>query len=371
MAKARSLTQFQQTFPDEARCAAFLFERRWPDGFVCPDCGARRAAALKSRSYTFECLDCGRQTSITAGTAMHRSKLSLTTWFWAAHLMATHSNGMSARQFEDQLGLTYKTAWLLTQKLRRSMVDPNREPLEGVVEVDQTEIPFRVGDTFFEPGDAGKILIAGAVEVIDRDTNQAKPRRKHAKYLDARSGRVRLAMIADNSAASIEAFVKANAKRGTTLLTDGHASFPGLSGDYRHDPRVVGKMAGHVVLPWIHRVFALLKRWSLGTYHGLRRKHVDTYLEEFVFRYNRRFYRHVSFETLLGIASHHEPVSYWDIAGHANPRKGEKTVRRTPRHRKTAAGMRQDQTSLAQTEGQNHAVEIGQPLNMDEPGTTG
>ena len=117
MAKARSLAEFQQFFPDEAHCAAFLFERRWPDGFVCPGCGARRAAALRSRAYTFECLDCGRQTSITAGTAMHRSKLPLTTWFWAAHLMATHSNGMSARQFEDQLGLTYKTAWLLTQKL--------------------------------------------------------------------------------------------------------------------------------------------------------------------------------------------------------------------------------------------------------------
>jgi ISXO2-like transposase domain len=126
-----------------------------------------------------------------------------------------------------------------------------------------------------------------------------------------------------------------------------------------------------VVLPWIHRVFALLKRWSLGTYHGLRRKHVDTYLEEFVFRYNRRFYRHVSFEALLGIAALHEPSSYWDIAGHANPRKGEKVVRRAPRRRKTATGMQQDGSSDAPTESQNHAAEIGQPLNMDAPGTTG
>jgi len=130
MASARSLSEFQKAFPDEARCVAFLFQRRWPDGFVCP-CGKRRAVALKSRPRLYECLDCGRQTSITAGTAMHRSKLPLTTWFWAAHLMATHSNGMSARQLEDQLGVTYKTAWLLTQKLRRSMVDPDRDPLEG------------------------------------------------------------------------------------------------------------------------------------------------------------------------------------------------------------------------------------------------
>ena len=151
---------------------------------------------------------------------MHRSKLPLTAWFWAAHLMATHSNGMSARQLEDQLGVTYKTAWLLTQKLRRSMVDPDRKPLEGVVEVDQAEIPFREGDAFFEPGNAGKILVIGAVEVIDRDVNQARPRRKHAKYLDTRSGRIRLAMIANNSAKSIEAFVKANVKRSTRNHAD-------------------------------------------------------------------------------------------------------------------------------------------------------
>jgi len=320
MARARSLSEFQKAFADEASCVAFLFKRRWPEGFICPGCSERRVAVLKSRPRLYECLDCGRQTSITAGTAMHRSKLPLTAWFWAAHLMATHSNGMSARQLEDQLGVTYKTAWLLTQKLRRSMVDPDREPLEGVVEVDQAEIPFREGDAFFEPGNAGKILVIGAVEVIDRDINQAKPRRKHAKYLDTRSGRIRLAMIANNSARSIEAFVKANVKRGTTLITDGHASYPGLTG-YRHDPRIVGKMAGHVVLPWIHRAFSLMKRWSLGTYHGLRRKHVDSYLNEFVFRYNRRFHRHVSFEALLGLAAHYEPASYWDIVKRDNPLK--------------------------------------------------
>ena len=141
--------------------AAFLFERRWPGGFVCPVCGKDRAAILKSRAHTYECLDCGRQTSLTAGTVMHRSKLPLTAWFWAAHLMSTHSNGMSARQLEDQLGLTYKTAWLLAQKLRRSMVDPDREALEGVVEVDQAEIPFRAGDSFFDPGNAEATVHAG------------------------------------------------------------------------------------------------------------------------------------------------------------------------------------------------------------------
>jgi predicted RNA-binding Zn-ribbon protein involved in translation (DUF1610 family) len=244
VARARSLSEFQTSFPDETSCAAFLFQRRWPQGFVCPACGGGRAALLKSRAHTNECLHCGRQTSITAGTAMHRSKLPLTVWFWAAHLMATHSNGMSAVQLEAQLGITYKTARLLAQKLRQSTIDPQREPLEGVVEVDQAEIPFWADNSFFDPVKSGKILIVGAVEVIDRGTNQAKPRRRGAKYLDTRSGRIRLAAIRDNSAASIEAFVRANVKTGTTLLIDGHRSYPGLT-DYRHDPRTVGKMAGH------------------------------------------------------------------------------------------------------------------------------
>jgi Transposase zinc-ribbon domain len=95
VAMAKLLAQFQESFPDEASCAAYLFKRRWPGGFVCPGCHRNRAVSLKSRAFTRECLDCGRQTSITAGTVMHRSKLPLTVWFWAAHLVAAHSDSMS------------------------------------------------------------------------------------------------------------------------------------------------------------------------------------------------------------------------------------------------------------------------------------
>ena len=123
------------------------------------------------------------------------------------------------------------------------------------------------------------------------------------------------------------------------------------------------------ILPWIHRAFSLLKRWSFGTYHGSRRKHVDTYLNEFVVRYNRRFYYHVSFETLLGLAAHHVPANYWDIVNQVNPRKGARTIRLAPRRRKTATGMRQDGvTPELRTD---HDRDIGQvdPLHVDEPGT--
>jgi len=338
-----SLFEFQRRFPDEASCALFLSERRWPDGFTCPECGGTRSYLLKSRAYTYECVSCGRQTSVTAGTIMHRTKLPLTIWFWAAHLMATHSNGMSAQQLMGQLGLgSYKTAWLLAQKLRRTMVDPNRDPLEGVVEVDQTEMPFRADGNPDIPLKTGKIIVIGAVEVIDRATGKAqRPKALGQKYLDTLSGRIRLAAIPSNHARHIHAFIKANIAPGATLVTDGHASYPGVT-DYRHDPRIVGNMAAHIPLKWIHRVFALLKRWSLGTYHGLRRQHIDVYLNEFVFRYNRRFYRHVSFETVLGLAAHRSPESYWDITGQQNPRKEAAPARRNPRRRKTASGMRHD-----------------------------
>ena len=108
MARARSLSEFQTSFPDETSCAAFLAERRWPQGFVCPACGSTRAALLMSRAHTYECLDCGRQTSITAGTAMDLSKLPLTVRFWAAYLTATRSHGLSTVQLEAQLGITYR-----------------------------------------------------------------------------------------------------------------------------------------------------------------------------------------------------------------------------------------------------------------------
>ena len=331
MVRQLSFLEFQAWFPDEDACIRLLLDRRWPDGFSCPKCGGRSGDLLKSRVYTYECRGCGRQTSATAGTIMHRTKLPLRVWFWAAHLMATHSNGMSARQLAGQMGIAYSSAWLLEQKLRRAMVNPNRDLLEGVVEVDQTEMPFRANDDPDTPLKTGKIIVIGAVEVRDRTTGKAqKPKAFGAKYLDTLSGRCRLAVISSNEAVHI----RANIAPGSTLVTDGHASYPGVDG-YRHDPRVVGNMAAHIPLKWIHRVFALLKRWGLGTYHGFRPEHIDTYLNEFAFRYNRRFYRHVSFEAVLGIATDHAPLSYWDITGRDNPRKGRAVIRRNPQKRRT------------------------------------
>ena len=267
----RSLLEFQRRFPDDAACAAYLAAARWPDGFVCPACASLKGWALTTKAWTFECAACHRQTSVTAGTVLHGSKLKLTVWFWAAYLMATHSNGISALQLQKQLGLgSYKSAWLLCAKLRRALVAPDRQPLAGLVEVDETEIPCRAKDDPPTAGGGrsgqGKLLIAGAVEV--RPGGPA---------------RIRLAAIEDFSARSLHAFLKADLAPGATAKTDGWSGYPGAPG-VDHEPHVIGPMAAHVVLPWVHRVFANLKTWALGVYHGLRRPHLQAYLDEFVFR---------------------------------------------------------------------------------------
>jgi hypothetical protein len=142
--KPMSRTDFDSRFPDDAACARHLAQLRWPDGFVCPARGACKGWKLETKRFTWECSGCHRRTSVTAGTVMHRSKVRLRTWFEAVHLMTSHSNGISAEQAQAHLRLgSYKTAWLLLHKLRRAMVNPERSLLQGLVEVDETEVPLR------------------------------------------------------------------------------------------------------------------------------------------------------------------------------------------------------------------------------------
>src|SRR5215213_290270 len=236
----RSLPEFEARFPDEAACARWLFERRWPDGFRCPGCGHGKGWELERGTLLVECARCHRQTSVTAGTVLHRSHLPLRTWFLAAWLVATHTNGISARQLGRQLGLgSYKSAWLLVRKLRRAMVDPGREPLAGLVEVDESSIPFRAKDEPVRPGRShdGKLLVAGAVEIRGKGP-----------------GRIRLAAIADYSAVALGAFVAAAIAAGSTVVSDGWSGYARLK-EVKHDPKVVGDVPAHAVLPWVHRVF--------------------------------------------------------------------------------------------------------------------
>ena len=293
-----SLLAFQRMFPDDDACAAWLIEMRWPDGFVCPACGHDKGWALRGKVHTFECAGCRRQTSATAGTILHASKLPLTVWFWAAYLMATHSNGISALQLQKQLGIgSYRSAWLLAHKLRTAMVNPERNLLSGLVEIDEASLPFRTRNDppSGEQGRShdGKMLIVGAIELGDGTI----------------PGRLRLAEISSYGAADLGRFVETAADPDAVAKTDGWAGYVGVPAD-RHDVHILGKTAAHLVLPWIHQVFSNLKGWARGVYHGLRRKHLQAYLDEFVFRFNRRKTHHAAFRSLFGLAVKAKPLTY-------------------------------------------------------------
>ena len=220
-----SLIDFQHQFPDDDACAAWLSAARWPSGFRCPACAGAKGWPHGGKPFTFECAACCKQTSVTAGTIMHGSKLPLIVWFWAVYLMATHSNGISALQLQKQLGLgSYKSAWLLCAKLRRAMVAPGRAPLAGLIEVDEAEIPLRTkADPVCGGGGRspqGKMFVAGAGAVeVENDA----------------PGRLRLAAIKDFSASSLHGFVAANVAPGATIKTDGWPSYA-RAPDVRHEP---------------------------------------------------------------------------------------------------------------------------------------
>ena len=297
-----SRMQFEARFPDDDACARYLADKRWPDGFVCPACSGRKGWRLRRRLLTWECAACGRQTSVTAGTVMARTHLPLRSWFIAVHIVTSHSNGISALQLQAQLGLgSYKSAWLLLQKLRRAMVDPDRSLLQDLVEVDESELPFRSRN---DPADAprggrsaaGKLFVAGAVELSE----------------DGHPRRIRLDPIRDFSAATLRAFLDRAASPGARVITDGWRGYEGMP-NHQHIAKVVGTAKAHEILRWVHRVFANLKTWALGVYHGLRKVHLRRYLDEFVFRWNRRRHTHAAFDSLLRIGTKLGPATYRDF----------------------------------------------------------
>jgi transposase-like protein len=290
--------EFQERFATEEACREYLFASRWPQGFVCPGCGGGRAGG-ETRRHLWVCTACGQQTSVTAGTVMHGTRTPLRAWFWAAYLVATHHPGISAKQLQRQLGLSrYETAWLILQKLRRAMVAPEREPLRGEVEIDE----FYLGG--HEEGLKGgrqhgnKALCGVAIEVRGQG-----------------SGRLRLAMLRDAGGASLLAFTQATTAPGTIVHTDGWRSYLVLAKhgyDHRRRPQT-SAVPGEHLLPRAHRAISNLKAWMDGTHRGVSDQHLPVYLDEYVFRHNRRTTPMAAFQTLLGLGAIHQPTTYTQI----------------------------------------------------------
>lgn len=237
---------------------------------------------------------------------MHGTHIPIRKWFIAAFLVATHSNGISALQLQAKLGLgSYKSAWLLLHKLRRAMVNPDREKLSGTVEIDETFIPYRKSSDPVAYGrgkrSAGLLSVVGAVEA-----------KSGGKF-----GRIRLKMIGRNTREELKQFVLENTVPGANVVTDGNPAYDDLDGRNHFVKNLSAKNAlpAHIQLPGIHRVFSNMKRFGMGVYHGFREKHLDAYLNEIEFRWNRRRHFQTNLDTLLGLGVRHRPVTYREIVG--------------------------------------------------------
>ena len=301
----RSLPDFQRLFPDDAACAEYLERIRWADGFTCPACGETGSPfRFANRPGVLRCRKCRRDTGLTAGTVMERTRTPLSVWFWAAYLVATDTSGMSAMQFQRQLGLKrYETAFQILHKLRSGMVRPDADKIGGPsahVEVDETWIGGRTRGEGHGVHD--KTLVIAAVEVLNRQKDSHLSARRGGRY----AGRLRLAVAPDRTAKSLTGFVERAVEPSTMIITDAAPGYATLSArGFEHLAVTEGGDAAvaEEYLPIVHLVFSNLKSWLLGCHHGVSPQHLQAYLNEFSFRFNRRFYPFNSFRSLLGIGS--------------------------------------------------------------------
>ena len=268
----RTLMEFESRFRTEKACLDYLVRVRWPDGFVCPNCAGRKA--WRTERSLFHCAGCGRQVSVTAGTVFQGTRKPLQIWFHVMWWVISQKSGASAKGLQQNLGwASYQTAWTWLHKLRRAMVRPGRDRLSGLVEADETYVGGR--EEAPGRGAVNKTLVAIVVE-------------KKGRQL----GRARMAVVADGSRDELCGFVQACVEPGSTVRTDGWQGYRDLKNrGYTHD-RVLQQRSSQEpteLLPGVHRVASLLKRWLLGTHHGaVSAAHLPYYLDEYIFRFNRR-----------------------------------------------------------------------------------
>lgn len=288
--------EFEEMFKTEQDCINYLESLRWPNGFECPQCGSIRF--WKKNKGRYECSDCHKETTVTTSTMFHKTTKPLTIWFRAIWWMVAQKNGVSAKGLQKVLGLgSYQTAWTWLHKFRRLMVLSGRNKLEGIVEVDEVLVGGKSSGKRGR-GAEGKSLIAVAVEVKGRKT-----------------GRVRLEKISDASASSLKGFIERNIELSSIIVTDGWPGYSGLEemGYVHKVQKSVVKEDDEEILPNVHRIASLLKRWLLGTHQSyLNKNKLGYYLDEYVFRYNRRTSnsRGLLFLRLLEQAVITEPVTY-------------------------------------------------------------
>lgn len=306
---------FQRMFPDENACLRYLEKIRWPNGFVCSQCStAGEPFRFAARPKVLKCKACHQDSSVTAGTVMHRSKTDIHIWFWAIYLVATQKPGVSALELQSRFGITrYETAYQLLHKLRGAMVRPGRDSIgaEWPLELDIIYVGGKYKSGVQGKTDQTPVVLA--VEIRRKEVRNPKTKKIVKRAL---AGRIRLQALPDKSAASINKFARENIAPGATIISDDGTEFSNLLAlGFKHRP--VPMRGDHEkmdkYLPLISRVTTNLKTWIDGTFHGVRKKHLQAYLNEYMFRFNRRFHRGVSFRSLISIGMLNPGLTYQEI----------------------------------------------------------
>jgi len=295
-----NLMEFEKEFSTEDQCRKYLFGLRWPEGFICPYCGKNKA--WHTGEMKLKCQSCRKSTSVIAGTIFQDTHKPLMLWFRAIWYVTSQKNGASAMGLQRILGLgSYRTAWTWLHKLRRAMVRPGRDKLRGRVEVDETFIGAPESDGKRGRGTSNKALTVIAVEVVNK-----KP------------GRIRMGVVGSASADNLHSFIEESVEKGSVIVTDGWSGYSGIEEKgYARDIHIASKQTDNeIVLPHVHIVASLLKRWLIGTLQGAwSKEYFAYYLDEFTFRFNRRNSnsRGMLFYRLLQNAVQLEPVTNSDI----------------------------------------------------------
>jgi len=316
----RDLVEFAAWFPDDEACLDYLAWLRWGDlEFVCPSCGSIAHGWRRADGRAYDCGACGSRSSVTAGTLFDRTRTPLTVWFRVAWEMTARPNGVSARTLQRTLGLgSYQTAWMMAHRYRRAMVMPGRTKLSGMVEVDETIVGGRN-----LPGHPGRALHPNRIIVLTMVENLG---RSGAGGTGKGIGRARLVTLPNYQATTINAELVRNLEPDAKVLTDAYGSLTKALKGFEHvaiNTKRSGSKA-HDLYPAVSRVQAQLKRWLHGTHQGaVSREHMDEYLWEFEFRFNRRHARKpgLLFYRLLEQAVRTDPITYDDVAVGGQTRK--------------------------------------------------
>ncbi|MBW8003803.1 MAG: IS1595 family transposase [Planctomycetes bacterium] len=291
-----SLLQFKKKFPSERACQKELGKMRWPNGFVCPKCSHARAYERPKR-HLFECAGCGYQASLTAGTVFHKTRTPLVKWFWAIYLVSQDKGGVSALRLAKQLELGYKTAWAMLHKIRKAMGQrDSRYTLSGFIEMD---------DAFFGGASKGKRGRGAANKSTVLVMVESKE--EHAGF-------IAMQKVDSMERSIIEKTVKERIAPAQKIRTDGHKSYSNLNElGHSHDGAPVPSNQASEELPWVHTAISNAKRFILGTYHGVSHKHLQRYLDEFCYRFNRRSWEKQLTDRLMTACVNANPVTFAEL----------------------------------------------------------